>query len=162
MIVISDTSPLTNLLKINRLSLLQSVFERIIIPEKVLAEIQDWKELGVDINSITQADWIEVRVCTDLERVRMLGEELDAGEAEAIVLSHELKADYLLIDERKGWKIAKRQGINAVGLVGVLLKAKSQGSIPFVIPLIEELREKAGFWISDAFFEQIKVIVKEQ
>lgn len=71
------------------------------------------------------------------------------------------KANYLLIDERKGWKTAKSLGINAIGIVGVLLQAKYLGKITEVLPLIDELRTKAGFWLSEEFYQRVKVLVKE-
>lgn len=86
---------------------------------------------------------------------------MDEGEAEAIALAHELKADYLLIDERRGWKLAKSMGVQAIGLIGVLLNAKSLGVFPEVMPVIDALRNVAGFWISQDFYDDIRLIAKE-
>ena len=161
MIVVSDTSPITNLIKIGRLGLLQEVFQRVIIPEKVREELQAWKMLGADITAFENADWIETRTATDGHLVQSLLTSLDEGEAEAIALAHELKADYLLIDERRGWRLAKSMGVQAIGLIGVLLNAKSLGVLPEVMPIIDDLRNVAGFWISHDFYDYIRLIAKE-
>ncbi len=161
MLVVSDTSPLTNLLKIGRLSLLRDVFQQVIIPAKVDEEIRAWKKIGADITAFEDADWIEVHTPSDPLLVERLLKDLDEGEAEAIALAHELKADYLLIDERRGWKLARSMGIDAIGLIGVLLRAKSLGMLPQVMPVVDLLRNVAGFWISQDFYDDIRLIAKE-
>jgi hypothetical protein len=67
----------------------------------------------------------------------------------------------LLIDERQGWKIADKMGIASIGLIGVLLKAKKEGHITAVMPVVDELRTVAEFWIKDSFYEQIKALADE-
>ena len=69
MIVVSDTSPITNLIKIGRLNLLREVFQKVIIPEKVQEELRAWKTLGADITAFENADWIETRTPADLHLV---------------------------------------------------------------------------------------------
>jgi uncharacterized protein len=161
MVVVSDTSPITNLLKIGQLNLLKDVFQKVIVPEKVHDELLEWKKLGADISEYENADWFEVVTPADYSLVRQLQIQLDSGESEAIALASELKSDYLLIDERRGWNIAKSMGINAIGIVGVLLHAKKTGLVNNVMPIIDDLRTKAGFWLTDSFYSQIKSIVKE-
>lgn len=55
--------------------------------------------------------------------------ELDDGESEAIILADELKSDVLIMDERKGRKVAQKLGIKITGTVGVLLQAYSETMI---------------------------------
>ena len=55
---------------------------------------------------------------------QVLSQELDRGEAEAIVLAEESKAEYLLMDEKHGRSVAEARGLTVVGLLGVLLMAK--------------------------------------
>ena len=91
----------------------------------------------------------------------MLSRSLDAGEAEAIVLSEELHADFLLIDDLKGRKFATRLGLVVVGSVGILLKAKKKGIINEVKPYLEKLIHLAGAWISPALYHSALAIAQE-
>jgi uncharacterized protein len=63
-------------------------------------------------------------------------------------LAIELNADFLIIDELKGRKIAENHGIKIVGLLGSLLKAKEKGHIQTVAPILEKLTNQAGFHIN--------------
>jgi len=82
--------------------------------------------------------------------VQRLCAELDLGEAEAIILAGELSADYLLMDETLGRKVAIREGLRVIGLLGVLLEAKDLRFIPSIREVTAELETIAGFRVSDA------------
>ncbi len=97
----------------------------------------------------------------DMAAVHELLEKLDEGESEAIVLAEELKADFLLIDERLGWKEAQARSIKTIGLLGTLVKAKELGIIPAVKPLIEALRIKAKFRMKEALVQHVLTLAGE-
>ena len=103
---------------------------------------------------ICQAGWIERLTVTNRKLVHSLGQELDPGEAEAISLAVEIKADWLLMDERLGRQTARHFGLGNIGLIGILKVAKQRGDIAALRPLLEQLRDIAGFRISQALFEQ--------
>ena len=161
MIVVSDTSPIANLLLVNKLTLLHEIFSNVIIPPAVYREILALEQFGIDLDEFKQINWIEVQQPMESADVEALRKDLDAGESEAIVLALELQADWILLDERQGTKIAETFGLHPIGIVGILIKAKEKKLIDAVIPVIEELRSKAGFWISDRFLVRIKELVKE-
>jgi predicted nucleic acid-binding protein len=129
MTVVSDTTAITNLYNIGRLQLLKDVFGHIAIP---LAVRQELSEIPEQLALIAQLDFIEVMSTTQTDVVATLKAKLDDGEAEAISLAVELNADFLVIDEWKGRRVAKEMGVQVIGLVGILLTAKRKGIIPVI------------------------------
>jgi len=152
MIVVSDTSPITNLWQIGELDLLAQLFGKIIIPYEVY---QEPCILANQKAFLEKQDWISVQKPVSDQLKQTLSQELDAGEAEAISLAIELKADYLLIDEQLGRRVAGRYGLKIVGIIGILIQAKQQGLINAVKPYLEKLRNEAGFRIHPTLFEQV-------
>ncbi len=142
--VVSDTTPLISLASINRIELLQLLFNQIYIPRAVYKEIKTKKLFGY---KEIDADWFKVSDIKGGEYLGFLLNDLDAGEAETIVLAKEIKADILIIDERIGYDIAKSQNIFAIGTLTVLMTAKQKGIIKSVKPLLDEMVEK-GRWYS--------------
>ena len=145
MIVVSDTSPISNLLKIGRIDLLRHLYQTVVIPAAVSREIEFLEE---NRRLIAEIEWIRVVELKNRELLTLLDGDLDSVEAEAIALSMELKADVLLIDEVDGRREAKNHGLEITGLVGVLLEAKKAGLIGKIRPEIENLATKANFWMS--------------
>lgn len=143
MIVVSDTSPLSYLDQVGHLTLLQSLYDDIIVPPAVLDELRAASALHATF------DWSFVRVVMpqSILRVEALLAELDRGESEAIVVALEIGADLLLIDEKTGRDVAKRMGIRRTGLVGVLLEAKGRGLIVSVAAELNRLVEQTSFRI---------------
>lgn len=134
MIVVSDTSALANLALIDHLWLLETIYQRIIIPEVVADELA--AASNSTISAILQLSWIQTHSLTNSQLANQLQQErgLDAGEASAIALALELQADDLLVDERLGRQEALRLGLPIVGILGVLLIAKQKTSSPTFSP----------------------------
>ncbi len=93
--------------------------------------------------------------------VALLEEFIDTGEAEAIVLALELKADLLLVDNRDARNLAKKLGLQLMGTLGVIALAKYRGLIPKAKPIINQLIE-SGFWISRRVLEEFLKELNEQ
>ena len=162
MIVVSNTSPIINLAIVGQLNLLQALYGKVVIPQAVYDEIviEGARQAGAE--EVDKLDWIEVKQVANRPMVTSLEADLDIGEAEAIVLAVELNADLLLIDERKGRAIAHRLGINHIGLLGILVKAKHDGLISAVGPVMDSLMTKAGFWLSDELYKHILQVAGER
>lgn len=159
MIIVSDTSPISNLLKINQIFLLKEIYQSVVIPEAVFQELKTSRDF--DITQILTPNWAEVRQISNNTLYQSLLEELDPGEAEAIVLASELNADVLLMDERRGRQTAISLGLKVTGVAGVLLTAKGVGLIPEVKPLLDDLESKAGFWMGAAFRNYVLELANE-
>lgn len=155
MIIVSDTSPVSNLILIERLDILRKLFTEIIIPTAVDAEIRALKQFDIDLSAYENAEWIKITAPTNLQKVQTLQINLDEGEAQAIALALEINCDLLLMDERIGTNIARQEGLQTVGLVGVLIKAKEEKIIKEVREVLNELRNVAGFWLGNKLEKKI-------
>lgn len=147
MLVVSNTSPIINLAVIDQLDLLRGLFGKIVIPKAVFEEIAVAGEGEPGSVEVQTSDWITVRPVSNAALVKSLEIEMHPGEAESIALASESNADLLLLDERIARNAAARLGIRVAGVVGVLLAAKRNGLIPAVKPLLDDVLEKAGFWL---------------
>jgi len=155
MIVISNTSPLINLLAIDQLDLLKKLYGKIIIPQAVYQEITVKGAGQKGSTELEKLNWIEIKLVSDKKLVQALKLELDEGESEVIALAVELKAGLILIDERRGRTVARNLDISCIGLLGVLIEAKQKGLIKFVRPLLDDLISKAGFWINQKLYNRV-------
>ena len=154
MIVVSDASPLVTLARIGRLELLAVLYGRVIVPEAVWQEITGVSAEKAGVVDLRQASWLEHRTVKDLAAVESLRLQLDRGESEAVVLSLELGADLLLMDERAGREAAQRKGLRVIGLLGLLSEAKQRRIIGLLAPVLEELRQ-ADFRMSAELVDRV-------
>jgi predicted nucleic acid-binding protein len=86
--------------------------------------------------------------------LELLLQDLDLGEAEAILLARELRAHLLLMDESRARRSAKRLGLTVTGLVGVLIEASAKGLVADLAATLRTLRDHAGFWVADEVVEE--------
>ena len=161
MIIVSDTSALSNLAIVTHLWLLEAIYQTVIIPDTVAKELT--AASNPTISAVLKLDWIQVQPLTNSQLADKLQQErgLDAGEADAIALAVELQADDLLIDERLGRKEAVRLGLSIIGLLGILLLAKHRTLIPQVRPVMDALINKAGFRISHQLYYRVLALAQE-
>jgi predicted nucleic acid-binding protein len=148
-IVVSDTSPITALLTIQKIDLLRQLYGTVIIPEAVAQELHAYHTLI--------PAFIQTASAEDGPLLEQLKNQLDPREAEAIVLAKTIHADVLLIDESLGRAAAKHEHLPVIGLMGVLLIAKKKGLVDAVHTLIEQLETEAGFYLS----KQVKMRIIE-
>lgn len=161
MIVVSDTSPLLNLARIGRLELLVHLYGHVLIPPGVYEELVRNQNDTSWIEPSSTA-WLTVASPSDRRHVADLSRNLDRGEAEAIALAVERKADLLLIDEREGRRVATRAGLKIIGLIGVIVAAKNHGLVAQIKPILDELINVARFWISPDLYGQVLAQVGEE
>ena len=153
-VVMSNTSPVLNLAIIGQLSLLREQFGEIWIPAAV------WEELRVEENlpgsqavrEALAAGWLRVEEVKNQALAQVLQRDLDRGEAEAIALAVQVKADWALLDEREGRRVAKSLGLKVGGVLGILLRARREGKLSSLRTAMEALQQRAGFRISADLF----------
>ncbi|WP_373513728.1 DUF3368 domain-containing protein [Persicitalea sp.] len=158
MVIVSDTSIITNLIQLDQLSLLEKLYGEVVIPKRVLIELAKIPEQA---EIIENTQWLSIQSTSDQATYDQLKKQLDEGESEAIALALELKADLLLLDERRGRSVARQHGILISGLLGVIIEAKSKGYLNKVKPLLDKLNLDIGFWISPKLYQDVLQVVNE-
>jgi uncharacterized protein len=162
MIIVSNTSPLTNLAAIGQFECLHRLFSRLRISDGVWEELNAGGLHWPGRDEVAGAEWIERHKVQNLSLVAALQGDLDRGEAETIALAVELNADLVLLDEREGRRAAERLGLHVIGVVGILLDAKACGAIRAVRPHLNALRQTAGFYLTDAVYEAALSLAGEE
>jgi len=152
MIVVGNTSPLTNLAAIGQFDLLHRLYGQVHIAQGGWQELNAGGRHWPGRDEVAEADWIERGPVQNRALVTALERDLDRGEAETIALALELEADLVLLDEREGRRAAQRLGLRVVGVVGILLEAKTCGAVRTVRPHLDALRQTAGFYLDDALY----------
>ena len=118
MLVVSDSSPLNVLVRIGYTDILRALFDSVIIPPAVAAELSHANTPDAVRSWITaRHEWLTIKAPSHIDPTLQLD---DLGEAEAISLALELKADLLLADDRKARRIAEERGLIVTGAMGVL------------------------------------------
>ena len=147
---VSNTSPIFNLACIGRLDLLRTLFQEVWIPSGVETELIQVPDAAIRgrVEQARNAGWLKVRATSEADLIKLLTVDLHQGEAEAIALALDTKADWLLIDEKEGREMARRLGLPITGVLGVLLRAKGMGHIAEIKPDLLALRSKAHFFIA--------------
>ena len=146
--VVSNSSPLIHLAKIGRLELLEKQFAEILVPTTVWREAVEEGGALPDADILAGSNWIRVLTVADSPLLRNLRTGLHAGEAEAIALALEINADLVLLDETEARHYGEVHGLHVTGLMGVLLAAYEQRSIPSLKDCLD-LLEETGFYLSE-------------
>jgi predicted nucleic acid-binding protein len=148
--VVSNSSPLIWLAKIDRLILLKTLFGEVIIPKRVCTETTSGESAdSILIRKAVEESWIKVSeedTKEAQELVQVTGIHL--GEAEAILLARKTVLN-LLIDEREASATAQVFGVRPVGTVAVLLLALAKTTLTYrEFKDCLDLLITSGFWLT--------------
>ena len=143
---ICDTSPIQYLHQVGCLHLLGKLYTRILIPPAVAGELEQGREIGVDLPQIGELPWVMVQAPKGLDKVPVAA-DLGAGEKEVLALGIEVPAAVVILDDRLGRLHASALKLTVTGTLGILLRAKREGRISRVEPLLEHL-DRLGFRLS--------------
>lgn len=149
MLVVSNTSPLSNLAIIDRLTLLPKRYVRVIIPVQVRRELAalTHAEAKQRIEQAISEGSLIVQSLPGKELRARFESRVDPGEGEAIALAEYLKADKFIVDDRIARELVHERGLSVAGLLGELLWAKRHGHIASVGAVMIQLRTEARFFI---------------
>lgn len=155
MLVVSDTTPIISLLKVNRIDVLEFLFGEVYIPNAVYKELTSNQLFIEEAEKIKNSAFIKtVNIPMD-DSLNMLRRAtgLDLGESEAIYYADTHEADLLLMDEAKGREVAKTMGLKITGTIGILIAAYREKylSKEEILRIISILRN-SGRHISDQLF----------
>lgn len=152
--IVSDSTTIITLTNISRVDVLGNLFDKIYIPEKVYEEIVEKENVGLD-----DTFFIE-KVIEDKGLCHLLEKSLDSGESESIVLAKEMGLR-LLIDEKKGRKIASNMDIKIIGLIGLLMlnvkyNKLSSNEVLTVYRSVKSDGFRVGHNLEDNFIDYVK------
>jgi predicted nucleic acid-binding protein len=131
-LIIADTGPINYLVLIGNIDLLPALFETVILPSVVQAELTDPDAPPLVRNWIADPPvWLHVHEMPSRQSGQASVEGLDEGETAAIALAISLDADLLLMDDRKGVIVARGKGLRVTGTLGVLDLGAQRGLVNF-------------------------------
>ena len=152
-LIVSDTTPISTMLRIGRPDLLATLCPDMRIPTAVAAEL--------DRGAAVLGDWramlphVRIEIVQPMPLLGLLEEEVDAGEAAALALGVSLHADLVLMDEMRGRVVARRLGLTVAGTLGLIVRARRGGLIPAARPIIAQVRARGGLWVTDQLVAEV-------
>jgi predicted nucleic acid-binding protein len=158
-VVVADTSPLNYLVQIDCQELLAALYERVLVPPAVIAEL-DHPATPAAVRTwlAHRPDWIVIEQLQSPSDTPQALPELDPGEREAIQLALEAHADLVLMDEKLGVRLARQRGLRVIGTLGVLVQGAKQGLVDINVAV--ERLQTTDFRCTPQLFEQVKQQVR--
>ena len=154
-IVVVNSTPILALHAIGRLEILKELYGEILIPDAVRREVT-----VKDSRTLDGYAWIRVAQIDNLTAKELFTSALHNGEVEVMLLAKERNADIVIMDDRLARRHAKYFKLTVTGTVGVLLRAKSNGIIETVKPILDDLIQ-CGFYLSDDVYRELLRLASE-
>ncbi len=154
-VVVSDTSPLHYLILCGADGLLAQLFEKVVIPPTVYAELQHASTPTMVQEWIrAMPAWVSVQKPTALDASL----NVDAGEQEAICLAREIRAAAVLMDDRAGRRAAEQCGLSVIGTLGLLEQAAVRGwiDLPKALEQLRQTNARIDPQLIEAALERLK------
>ena len=144
--IVSDTSCLIILTNIGELELLHKLYGQITTTKDIAAEYGE-----------PLPEWVEIVNATDKSKQLLLELQIDKGESSAIALALEIPNSTVILDDNKARKVAQQLGLNYTGTIGVIVKAKLQGLIPSIKPIIAKIKHTyKDYDVKQLFDDELK------
>ena len=161
MIVVADTSVLINLCRVGEEDLLVKLFREVVIPPEVGEE---FIRLACEVSrfqGLSLPQWVRQHSASAIPEIISAAPGLDPGETAALSLALEIQADAILVDERRGQQVAAALGLATIGILGILLQAKTSGLLSDLRPVLDRLEREAQFWISASLRDRVLRLARE-
>lgn len=155
--VISNTSPITNLAAVGQLDLLRALYGQITITDEVRDElVLGGRGNNPGADAVLTAPWFLVEHVDPLARDQLARQfsSLDLGETATLALAVAQPPQLVLLDDQAARRAAASLAIPYVGVVGLLLAAKTRELVPLVKPILDDLRIHAGFHLSEVVYRE--------
>lgn len=154
-LLVADSGPLIALARLDHLDLPARYFESVLVTATVWGEVTRKPDAVESPRLASAAAANLIRVVADPEAISesLLRTSIDAGERGAIALGLELNG-CLLIDDRRARQVAVELGRPVIGTLGLLLRAREDGVIHALRPLMERL-QASGYYISNALVAEV-------
>jgi predicted nucleic acid-binding protein len=144
-LVIADSGPIFSLALIDKLEILDELFDNVRIPQAV------WTEITIDKSKSDYKklySYFKEKTCK-IKGINELAFMMDYGESESLILYKELQADFLLIDDKKARKIAETLDMNCIGIIGLLSTANDKELIGPLKPYFELFLKNKRYYSID-------------
>jgi len=128
--IISDTSCLIILTNIGELDLLRRTYGSIVTTVEIAIEFGE-----------PLPEWVTIENVLDKQKQQLLEMQIDKGESSAIALALETPESTVILDDYRARKIAEQLGVNYTGTIGVIIRAKINGVIPSIKPVLLKIKE---------------------
>ncbi|HZV36171.1 MAG TPA: DUF3368 domain-containing protein [Verrucomicrobiae bacterium] len=153
-VVVSDTTPIHYLILIDRESILESLYEKVIIPPSVIAELQH-PSAPEKVSAWAKNLPVWVKILSP-RSVPEIYRNLDLGERQALALAKELCADLVFLDDKVARRAAVRDGLKVKGTLGIVADAANANLLDF-IKTIEELQRTTMHLDQELVAEVIRI-----
>jgi uncharacterized protein len=150
--VVSNSSPLIALVRIERLDLVPALLQSVLIPPAVA------REIAPSIPDLPS--WVSVQVPSGRLSVPTLRGRLGAGEREAIALAVEIDAEAIVLDDLPARRAAEAAGLSVIGTLGLLLEAKRTGLLATIRPELDKLLA-SSFFLSEQLYDKLLRLARE-
>lgn len=146
--LIADTSPMQYLYQTGLSELLPSLYQRVTIPQAVAQEIEEGKARGIALPDVGALSWVRVASVRE-QALLAIAPDLGKGEREVLALAVQTQDSLAVLDDALARQHARLLGIAFTGTLGVLLKAKREGYLDKLAPVLDSL-EQLRFRLSAA------------
>jgi predicted nucleic acid-binding protein len=143
---IINASPIISLAKVNQLQLLEKLCREFLIPQAVAREILAGPS-GDPARQALERGWGQVVVPKNVPP-ELVEWGLGPGETSVMAIALERQSAVSVLDDASARTCAKTLGLNVIGTLGVILRAKRKGFIDSASDQLKNLRE-AGLHLDD-------------